>query len=108
MVILHRLFFALTLVVGIVFYFCVRSLSPEDYRYFVYHVPGIIIYVLFSLGALFYGYTLCFSVYDMFSKQRRPILGWFFMTIVLSMLGTYIYFEKFILGTYFKEDKPPG
>ncbi len=93
--------------IGVLFFFTeiflFLFLSPQDYERYANSKLYQAVFLIIGYSWLFYVYATLHACVNIISHKRKPIFLWLLLVFGVPALGSYIYFEKYIL----KAKSPP-
>jgi uncharacterized RDD family membrane protein YckC len=93
----YRALFASGIVVFITLTYFNFSLSPDQYEQFLHTGLSTALFLLFAFSLMFYLYAIVHSCFDIVSSKRSFMLAWVLFVLCVPILGSYLYFEKYLL-----------
>jgi uncharacterized RDD family membrane protein YckC len=75
------------------------TLSEEDYLHFLETNFSFVLHLGGAFSIIFYVYAFLYSLYDVVNKRRKHIATWLIIIVFLPIIGSYLYFEKYIIGS---------
>jgi len=94
---IYRLIFTTGIMLFLLINYLTFSLSPQEYEQFNKTELSAALFSILGITMIFYAYSIIRSCIDIIFHKRKPMIRWFLLVLLVPAIGSFIYYEKYIL-----------